>query len=165
MWGANSNGANSRRPSATSPISPSFSDDACVVDLEDVDLRSATAQRTFRLNNLPTLIKSQTDAANKPPTLDAPSTHALPTPRSFAGRRPFNGVIVTTRSTTRNDPAPPYTPRASIYERSFGMDGYAVEQKEVSQINKWTYWIPSCKWLFWIGFSTFSSALPFSWAV
>jgi hypothetical protein len=181
MWDPNSNGANSRRPSATSPISPSCSDDASVVDLEDVDLRSATAQRAFRLNNLPTLIKSQTDAANKPPTLDAPGTHALPTPRSFAGRRTFNGVIVTTRSTTRSgfrDPAPPYTPRASVHERSFGMDGYAVEQKEVSQINKWTYWIPSCKWLFWIGFSTlsptplllpdcliFPSVFPLLWAL
>ena len=164
MWDANSNGPNSRRPSVTSPISPSFSDDASVVDLEDVDLRSATAQRAFRLSNLPTLIKSQTETANKPPTLDTPSTHALPLPRSFAGKRTFNGVIVTTRTTRVGcqDPAPPYTPRASGYERSFGVDGYAVEQKEVSQINKWTYWIPSCKWLFWIGFSTLSSALPFS---
>jgi len=155
MWDANSNDPNSRRPSETSPISPSFSDDASVVDLEDVDLRSATAQYTFRLSNLPTLIKSQTDEANKPQTLDVPGAHALPTPRSFAGRRTFNGVIVTTRSTTRigfHDPAPPYTPRASMRERSFGVDGYAVDQKEVSQINKWTYWIPSCKWLFWIGF-------------
>ena len=158
MWDADSN---SRRPSAKSPVSPSFSDDASCVDLEDVDLRSATAQHTFRLTNLPTLIKSQTEAANKPPTLDVPSGYALPAPRSFAGRRPFNGVIVTTRSTTRigfHDPAPPYTPRASVHERTFGVDGYAVDQKEVSQINKWTYWIPSCKWLFWIGFSTLSSA-------
>ena len=162
MWDANSNDPNSGRPSAKSPVSPSFSDDASFVDLEDVDLRSATAQHTFRLTNLPTLIKSQTEAANKPPTLEVPGGYALPTPRSFAGRRPFNGVIVTTtRSTTRigfNDPAPPYTPRASNHERTFGVDGYAVDQKEVSQINKWTYWIPSCKWLFWIGFSTLSSA-------
>jgi hypothetical protein len=163
MWDANSNGADSRRPSATSPGSPALSDDANVVDLEDVDLRSATAQQAFRLNNLPTLIKAQTDAANKPLTLDLHSAHALPLPRSFAGRRTFNGVIVTTQSTTRagfHDPAPPYTPRAAHYERSFGVDGYAVEQKEVSQINKWTYWIPSCKWLFWIGF-----VFPLLWAL
>jgi hypothetical protein len=163
MWDANSTGADSRRPSATSPASPAFSDDASVVDLEDVDLRSATAQQAFRLNNLPTLIKAQTDAANKPPALDVPSAHALPLPRSFAGRRTFNGVIITTQSTTRagfHDPAPPYTPRAAAHERSFGGDGYAVEQKEVSQINKWTYWIPSCKWLFWIGF-----VFPLLWAL
>jgi len=159
MWDANSSGADSRRPSATSPASPAFSDDASTVELEDVDLRSATAQRSFRLNNMPTLIKDQTDAANKP-TLDVPSAHALPLPRSFAGRRTFNGVIVTTQSTTRHDPAPPYTPRAAAHERSFGVDGYAVEQKEVSQINKWTYWIPSCKWLFWIGF-----LFPLLWAL
>jgi len=162
MWDTSSKGPNSHHPSATSPISPSFSDDASVVDLDDVDLRSATAQRAFRLNNLPTLIKSQTDAANKPPTLDAPSAHTLPIPRSFAGRRTFNGVVVTTRSTTRagfHDPAPPYTPRASVLERSLGVDGYAVE-KDVSQINKWTYWIPSCKWLFWIGF-----IFPLLWAL
>jgi len=160
MWDANSNDPNSGRPSAKSPVSPSFSDDASFVDLDDVDLRSATAQHTFRLTNLPTLIKSQTEAANKPPALDV---HALPSPRSFAGRRPFNGVIVTTRSTTRigfRDPAPPYTPRASVHERSFGVDGYVVDQKEVSQINKWTYWIPSCKWLFWIGF-----LFPLFWAL
>lgn len=165
MWDANSTGADSRRPSATSLASPAFSDDASVVDLEDVDLRSATAQRAFRLNNLPTLIKAQTDAANKPPTLDVPSAHALPLPRSFAGRRTFNGVIITTQSTTRagfHDPAPPYTPRAAAHERSVGGDGYAVEQKEVSQINKWTYWIPSCKWLFWIGFGTLSCAPCYS---
>lgn len=161
MWDANSNGADSRRPSAVSPASPAFSDDASTVDLEDVDLRSATAQRSFRLNNMPTLIKNQTDAANKP-TLDVPSAHALPLPRSFAGRRTFNGVIITTQSTTQHDPAPPYTPRAAAHERSFGVDGYAVEQKEVSQINRWTYWIPSCKWLFWIGFSTLPSAPCYS---
>jgi hypothetical protein len=40
------------------------------------------------------------------------------------------------------------------------MDGYAAEHKEVSQINKWTYWIPSCKWLFWIGF-----IFPLLWAL
>jgi len=160
MWDANSN---SGRPSATSPVSPSFSDDASVVDLEDVDLRSATAQHTFRLTNLPTLIKSQTEAANKPQTLEVPNGYALPAPRSFAGKRSFNGVIVTTQSTTRigiRGPAPPYTPRASVHERSFGVDGYAVDQKEVSQINKWTYWIPSCKWLFWIGF-----IFPLFWAL
>jgi hypothetical protein len=163
MWDANSNGADSRRPSVTSPASPAFSDDASVVDLDDVDLRSATAQKAFRLNNLPASIRAQTEEANKPPALDTPSAHTLPIPRSFAGRRTFNGVVVTTRTTTRqgfHDPAPPYTPRASTRERSLGVDGYVVEQKEVSQINKWTYWIPSCKWLFWIGF-----IFPLLWAL
>jgi hypothetical protein len=40
--------------------------------------------------------------------------------------------------------------------------GYVVEQKEVSQINKWAYWIPSRKWLFWVGFSELFSVLGFS---
>jgi len=38
--------------------------------------------------------------------------------------------------------------------------GYVVEQKEVSQINKWAYWIPSRKWLFWVGF-----IFPLLWAL
>ena len=165
MWGAASNDANSRRPSATSPVSPAFSDDASVVDLEDVDLHSAAAQQAFRVHNLSTLIKTQTEAANKPSALGAPSAYPLPVPRSFAGRRTFNGVIITTRTTTRegsHDPAPPYTRRPSACEQSLGVAGYLVEQKEASQINKRTSWIPSCKWLFWLGFSTLASALRVS---
>jgi hypothetical protein len=179
MWDGTLHGVNSRRPSATSPVSPAFSDDASVVNLnlklEDVDLRSATVQRTFRLNNLPALIKAQTEAANananastnKPAALDVPSAHTLPVPRTFAGRRTFSGVVITTHTTTRggggggfHDPAPPYTPRASVHERSLSMAGYVAEQKEVSKANKWTSWIPSCKWLFWIGF-----IFPLLWAL